>query len=127
MKSEEEVIGKYPKSVVEKYFNDGTLFNWDEEYFEIAWTYPSIILVILDLYRNGIIIKHIDVLVKNDILTLINDDWPGLGLPSSFSADKGNTQRTDDEDIIACFLKQIYDFQVYKDGEIGKYYFSLFF
>lgn len=130
MQSKKEVFDKYPQSVVDKYFSKGVLFNWDEEYFEIAWQYEITYFVLLDLFKNGIIVKHIDVLIKDDLLTLVNDDWPGFSLP--FLIDNKNRRQDDvelyqKEEAVLYFISQINDFQKYKGDSIQKYYFPLSF
>lgn len=131
MQSEKEVFDKYPQSVVDKYFSKGILYDWDGEYFEIAWQYEMTCFVLLDLFKEGIVVKHIEVLIKDDFLTLVNDDWPGWSLPHSSSNDYNHKQNNIDlcqiEESVLYFLNIIIDFKKYKKIDIDKYYFSLFF
>jgi len=41
MISKQEIFNKYPDNIIDIYFSKGLLFNWYEEYFDIAWQYPS--------------------------------------------------------------------------------------
>jgi len=67
MNTKQELLKKYPPEIVAVYFPNGIIFDWDNEYYDIVWTYPNISLVILKLYELGITINTVDVMVANEV------------------------------------------------------------
>lgn len=70
MNSEKELYSKYPQQIIDSYFNKGMIFNWGDEYYDIAWQYPLISLVIIDLNKHNVNFTDVDVMVKDNILSL---------------------------------------------------------
>jgi hypothetical protein len=65
MEAKEALLNKYPQKIVADYFEQGYVFDLEEEYFDIAWQYPLISFVIMAMWQRDYNILNLDVMIDD--------------------------------------------------------------